>query len=215
MTTPPPSALYGPIQLAISSTNLPFRLIAYISSPLTRTGQRTWHLLCQVHKQNWIFLCIFYLHLWQLFKDLPPIRPLARHWTQIVATLLFLGCGAPAVLILHASIPPLRAYWADAEPKRHAEILQRIALFVMLCAPACAMMSVLVTVAGFVRKQAKHGKFRASMRKLGRGYWADPRDLEDWRKVGSRAEAVERLRAWEGWRRRALLLRGCVGGVRV
>ncbi|KAF2624717.1 hypothetical protein BU25DRAFT_132789 [Macroventuria anomochaeta] len=197
MANPPSSQLPRYLQLTISATNLPFLAIAYLWTLVLCATRSVWHLLCHTCRENWVFLCIFYLHLWQTFKDLPPIRPVARHWRGIVATLLFAGCAAPAGLILHASILLFRLDWENWKDERRTEIVQHLAFFVVTCAPACTVLSAASTAAYFMWKQRKHGQYQASMRKLGRGYWADPRDLEDWRKWKSRKDAVDRLKAWE------------------
>lgn len=179
MPDSPPSPLARYVQRTIDTTKIPFRAIGYFCTPVIHTVRPTWHLLRQICRQNWSLLCIFYLHLWQLFEDLPPVRPLTRHWKLIVAVLLFAGCTVPAALILHASVPLFRAYWEDGKHKNRARIIQHLAFFVFTCAPACAVLSTAATAACFVWKQKRHGKYQASMRKLGKGYWADPRDVED------------------------------------
>ncbi|KAJ4986411.1 hypothetical protein SVAN01_08103 [Stagonosporopsis vannaccii] len=166
MPNPPPSPLPRFIQLAINATNLPFPALSYILTPLIHALCSTNQLAHQLCNQHHIFLCIFLLHLWQLFKFLPPIRSLARH-----------------------------CYRIDTTSNKHADAIHRIALLTFVCSPACAVLGALITVAYFALKRRKYGKYCASMRRFGKGYYADPRDLMNWRRVGSEWDAVDRLRA--------------------
>ena len=203
MMSSPRSPLRPWAQRTIDATNLPFRALEYVFTPLVAYSHSLHCLLCRVVKQNSIFVCIFYLHIWQTFKDSPPIRPLARHWTRMVCGLLF-GCyAACAVLMLCVSGPLFVASWRDTSREDSSSgtasvRVHHLALFVLTCAPACAMLGASFAAVYYTYKHHRYGVYLANMRKLGRGgYWADPRDFEGWRRASSREEAIERLKAWD------------------
>ncbi|KAF9691527.1 hypothetical protein EKO04_010385 [Ascochyta lentis] len=160
------------VKLTITIINLPFLAIEYACTPLVYTGRVTLHFLCRLCRQNWIFLSIFYLHLWQVVLDSPPIRPIRPHGKLMVASALFCTCTALAGMILHASIPLFRDFLRVASGKGQVDIAQHVAFFVMTLAPACAVVSAAVKVVYFVWKERKYGEYEVRMRRLGkRGYW--------------------------------------------
>jgi hypothetical protein len=198
MTNSPDSQLRPSAQRTIDAINLPFRTLEQASTPLIaylRSSNRLVRCICA---QNWIFSCIFYLHIWQTFKSSPPIRPLARHWTCITCRILFGCCTTCAVLILRASVPLFGASWrngrsGDSSSGMASIRVHHLALFVLTCAPACAVLGTAGAAVYYAFKRHRHGVYLARMRKQGRGYWADPRDFGDWRKWQSRQEAIDEL----------------------
>lgn len=133
------SQLLSCVQRTIDATNVPFLAISSVFTLIITTLRFSWYLLCRICRQHWIFLCIFYLHLWQRFKSSPPIRPLAPNWNRIVTTVLFIGCAAPAALILHASIPLFLASWRNSRegrgPRGQSPSLR--AVHTRMCARLC------------------------------------------------------------------------------
>lgn len=197
MMSPPVSPLRRWVQRTIDAINLPFRVLEYVFTPIINSLRSSWRLACRICKQNWVFLCIFYLHLWQTFKSSAPMRPIAQHWTHITSGLLFVSCTAYAVLILCASLPLYLASYRDSKSASPPVRIHHLALFTLTCAPVCAVLGAVFAAVYYVFKRHQHGVYLANMRKLGNKYWADPRDFVDCRKVANRKEAIERLQAWD------------------
>lgn len=187
MSRPAFEPLPRPVRCIIKTVSFPFDIIGYLFAPLVNTLYRSDQFLRRVCRQNWVFLRIFYLHLWQLLLDSAMIRPIVPHWKRIVATTLFTACAVPAGLILYSSIRIFVTYWSTPHAQINTATIQALALFLLTCAPACAVLSAATTAAYFAWKRHKHGAFEANMRRAGRkGYWADPGDVEEWRKWESR-----------------------------
>lgn len=190
------SPLRPSAQLTIDAINLPFRLLEHICTPTIAYLRSSYRLLCRI-AQNRIFLCLLYLHLWRTFKSLPPIRALSRYWTRIVTGSMFNCCATCSALILCMSVPFLAASWHDRRNESHAIRVHCLALFVLTCAPACAVLGAAAAVLYYAFKRHQHGMYLANMRKQRNGRWADPREFGDWRKASSREEGFERLKAWD------------------
>ncbi|KAH7067758.1 hypothetical protein FB567DRAFT_457912 [Paraphoma chrysanthemicola] len=70
-------------------------------------------------------------------------------------------------------------------PQRHTTSPLHLVLYIASCAPLCTYLGILCGWLYYRRKRNKYGRYEATMRRQGRGYWIDPSDAEDKKKVAA------------------------------
>jgi hypothetical protein len=77
--------------------------------------------------------------------------------------------------------------------KRQNDVLCYTIVFLLVCTPSCVYLGILIAAGYYWRKKRKYGEYKIIMRRKekGRGYWADPTDLEDSKKEAE-AERVNK-----------------------
>ncbi|KAH7065913.1 hypothetical protein BKA63DRAFT_585972 [Paraphoma chrysanthemicola] len=111
-----------------------------------------------------------------------PAKPSTKTPTSLYRKRLICSSLALICLILANTIFALstRAFL----PQRHTTSPLHLAFFIASCAPLCTYLGILCGWLYYRRKRNKYGRYEATMRRQGRGYWIDPSDAEDKRKQG-------------------------------
>jgi hypothetical protein len=112
--------------------------------------------------------------------DNPTTKPPKNYKKYYVCGSLLLLESAIAITIFTLSSRKYAIWYHTTHHlRRPNDLLIHITIFIATCAPVCAMLGVLVGTLYYWRKRTKYGKYEASMRQQGRGYWIDPADAEE------------------------------------
>lgn len=71
------------------------------------------------------------------------------------------------VFIVWASVPLFFAEWRDSNSESTSRRVHDLALFVLTCAPACAVLGTAFAAVYYALKHRQYGVYLANMRKLG------------------------------------------------
>ncbi|KAF2027618.1 hypothetical protein EK21DRAFT_71606 [Setomelanomma holmii] len=115
----------------------------------------------------------------------PLIKKLnATYKKRLVCGSLALACLLLASTIFALSTRAFLTWYHNTHPLHRANDLTiHTPLYIASCAPLCTYLGILGGVLYYRRKRNKYGKYEATMRRQGRGYWIDPSDAEDKKKV--------------------------------
>tara|TARA_R110002003_G_scaffold40_5_gene2632 strand:+ start:11934 stop:12719 length:786 start_codon:yes stop_codon:yes gene_type:complete len=117
--------------------------------------------------------------------DKPPTKkPDPIYRKRWICGSLALICFILAAIVFGLSTRKFLTWYQTTSPlHRTNDLAIHTTLYIASCAPMCVYLGILGAFFYYRRKRNKHGKYEATMRRRGRGYWIDPSDAEDKKKV--------------------------------